>query len=70
MGALVTTKVPATGLVRPGSDAMPLLLLAAMLGLVFVVSWVVVDALVWAVVLTAVTLVGGAVLGMSTDLDD
>lgn len=49
---------------------MPLLLLAAMLGLVFVVSWVVVDALVWAVVLTAVTLVGGAVLGMSTDLDD
>ena len=47
-----------------------LLLLLGMIALVFVASLVLMQALAWAVVLAVVALVGGAVLGLSADLDE
>lgn len=46
------------------------LFLCGMLALVFVTSLVLLHAVAWAVVLAVVTLVGGAVLGLSADLDE
>lgn len=45
------------------------LLLLAMLALVFGATWLVMDATSWAVAFALVVLVGGAVLGSSTDID-
>jgi hypothetical protein len=44
--------------------------LLGILALVFVLSWALLGALGWAVFITSVTLVGGAVLGSSLLLED
>lgn len=48
---------------------MLVLLLLVMVGLVFGGTWLVMDAVSWAAVLTVVVLIGGAVLGNSADID-
>lgn len=46
-----------------------MLLLLGMLLLVFVATWAMMDAVGWAVLVAAVVLVGGAVLGASANAD-
>jgi hypothetical protein len=43
--------------------------LFAMVGLVFLAAWAFVGAVAWALVLAVLALIGGAVLGGSTDPD-
>ena len=46
-----------------------MLLLLGMLGLVFVTAWAMMNTLTWGFLLAATVLVGGAVLGASSDID-
>ena len=44
-------------------------LLLAMVAIVFFTAWAILEAMAWAIVFVVVALVGGAILGASSDLD-